>query len=166
MPISPLTRVVVLSTVVGLAACSSGSSSLPAAGPQSAQSVSIARSAPRVVLAKSMERPANCPKIYVTCAKVSFNYSDDVSLCVDYNSSCDTQNTWYWSWKMQKTNGRKTTQVQAFFYPNPGNPTGDAIYERNPLKSSHGQVKYVEKVTACDQNKTCYGPYKIGVITD
>jgi hypothetical protein len=166
MPNLSLTRVVVLSAVVGLAACSSGSSAVPAAGAQSAQSASIARSAPRVVLAKSMERPANCPTIYLTCATVRFHYSDDVSLCVDYNSSCDTQNTWYWSYKMTRLNGGRTTQVQAQFYPNPSNPVGDTIYERNPLKSSHGQVKYVEKVTACDQSKTCYGPYKIGVITD
>lgn len=130
----------------GLAACSGSSSQTVTGGSQVAP---LSHSAPHFVAA-GFQRDQSCGSQYSFCYTIGRGKTVEEVCIITSSQSCSSGSLPPYSWGSEITNldGKKIRHIKASFHPNPGNPTDDTFRAKR-VHSSHGNVKYVQHLTAC-----------------
>jgi len=118
------------------------------------------------LVAVGAQRDASCPTTDFVCVTVNHASGGSVGICVSSTGSCGgTLSPYKWKSKMTSLKGKKFTKFKVTISPNPGNPVTDAFTERKPIKSSKGNYKWTQTVTACPQPSGSCLTGSIGIAT-
>jgi hypothetical protein len=119
----------------------------------------------KAALAPSGVKSAACPGKDIECVTIAYGYPAYYTFCFIPSGSGCAVPPLTWTWKFTTRKGDVFKKLDASFTPNPGDPSTDTIWEKVPLPSSNGVVKYQETMWGCDASG-CLGPYRIGIITE
>jgi len=155
-----------LAAGVALAACSSGSPTLP--GAQSAAPMGHQSGMHFQVV--GLEPAASCPSEYVTCYSITPGklFKDEWCVVPEGDSGCSTLSPGTWTWTVSKVTkaakGKKKVPITTSVKPNPGNPTYNYVKALKTVKSTKGKVGYEFEIGACNSSSSCVGPGEVGII--